>query len=115
MKKIKTFESYEVDKLSYKVDKFWLIPTKMPYFEITLDKIVLSENIIDPKWKKYHLHCYHLYTKYQRIYISTKLYSWDSSKKSFSYEGQLYMGNVKITQKDIEEWELKTNIKNFNL
>ena len=61
MKYIKKFEYLENNK-------FWLIPTKLPDFDIALDKIVLSENIINPAWKEYHLKTYNFYKKYNIIY-----------------------------------------------
>ena len=124
MKYIKKFER------SY-IKHVWVVPIKMPDFEIALWKIGMNdEDII--KWK--HLNKVEVFTdhgKYpnnETITMSKdveddvgdyNVFTWYSYPTSESSEYTIFMGKIEITQKDIQDYddylEMKKNASKYNL
>jgi hypothetical protein len=128
VKYIKSFEK--------KVNKtFWLVKTKMPYFEIALKKLGLRED-----WQQWFLNNDHIKkSKLSKIFIplsfdnptayynaSNKYYNqytksleirnfFESSKKDLEDQGFNYMGEVKITKQDLLDWEINDKAKKYNI
>ena len=113
---------------------FWLVRTKMPYFEIALKKLKLTEfqidyflnnkHIINGKMTKifipFGLHptaYYNASNKYfdnnTKILINNNFF--ESSKKDLESQGFNYMGEVKITKQDILDWKKENTAKKYNI
>jgi hypothetical protein len=119
MKYIKKFENLNDTQI------FYLIETKMPNFEIALNKIKMSE-----KWKKHcltNVYSFIEYYGYDKILLIVSIgkdiydtlnYSYmPYSEKNMSYYNKLckYMGEVEITPEDIEKYELEKKSEKYNL
>lgn len=111
MKYIKAYEDVQ-EKL------FWKVPTEMPYFEIALDKIGVSQ-----KFKDYLLtNNYIKRTKTKNIYVPNWHKQWNAynlthknGKQDFLNDGYVYQGKIKITPEDIEKWKFNQEVNKYNL
>ena len=119
MKYIKKFEDLDVTKI------FYLVDTKMPNFEISLNKIGMDE-----EWKKHWLtdvYSFIEYYKYDKIILIVSLekdrfgmldYSYEPySEKEMNYYNKRakYMGEVEITSEDIKQYEVEKSAEKYNI
>lgn len=118
---------------------FWLVKTKMPHFEIALNKIYQNDSLGSNKIF-YFLNNKHIKKcKFSKIFIplsfdnptayynaSNKYFDhntnsivigdfFESSKKDLESQGFEYMGEVKITKQDLLDWEINNKAKKYNI
>ena len=121
MKYIKKFENHEY------IGEFWLIRTDKPYMELSLHKIGATQSEIE----RFNLSS--TYKLHDKIYISMRYNfvngvidglnndncGWmpgDANGDFFYIKNKFnYMGEVIITDEDIEEYSIKKNIEKYNL
>lgn len=111
MKHIKYYDHYT--ELSNK-NKFWVVDTTMPNFEISLDKIGVPEDKKISMMKSYDQ-----IKKNKKVYIGIEYYStaanglwtWDEDAYGFAQ----YMGSIIITKDDFEKWEFDNTQIKYNL
>lgn len=121
MKYIKKFENNEYD------GEFWLMRTDAPYLEISLQIIGVSQSeikqIIYSKRIKKSDKCY-ISMRYnivdgKIVGLNNDKWSWmpgDSNGKRWYINERLnYMGEVIVTDEDIEEYNLKKDAEKYNL
>ena len=119
MKYIKKFESVDKSKC------FWKVRTKDPYFEATLYKLDVPDDLM----QMYLRNDFIRQDAGEYIYIAPFQYygkpnlpngtSWtkfnDAGKTHYEECGLIYQGEIKITDEDIEYMKMKKNMKKFNL
>lgn len=137
MKYIQLFEELQ---LSGK-NQFWKVRSKTPYFEIALRKLCIDNDeyeqffVDNPgitKWlnkrnKRFQNDYIYLEIDYNAGGIGAEI-QWSGNKEGFNYpEGthpQLgyhkarvseYMGEMEITQQDIDEWQLEHDANKYNI
>ena len=112
MKYIKKYEIIQTNR----DDKFWKVQTIMPNFEISLDKIGVSEkDKMSFVSKKY----YNNISDYKYIYIQIDyakwlpqgMWSWSSEEPKLSQN----MGEIEVTREDIDDWNLNNDQNKYNL
>jgi len=97
---------------------FWLVDTDERYFEISLDKIGVREDVIN-NYCYLNIHSI-LNTGLKFIFI-TKIgfVMWSDCTKYEKTEaieqGYEYKGDIFITKEDIENYKVKIEAKKFNL
>jgi len=113
MKYIKKFEGI-IDPNIDRSQKFWLVRTDSPYFEISLNKMNKSDDeiqrFLNNQYRKDNA----------KLYIPINDYegSWNSErtgKNSYTQDGFEYQGEMEVTPEEIEEWNMKNSIKKYNL
>jgi hypothetical protein len=135
MKYLKSFESNENKT-------FWLVKTKMPHFEIALNKLGLTPTTIFYFLNNNYIKKF----KFSKIFIPIDLLSrlnnstvynltvyYNASNKYFNYNtnsivigdffessksdledhGFNYMGEVKITKQDLLDWKINDKAKKY--
>jgi hypothetical protein len=110
MKYIKQYESEPTN------NKFWKVSTNMPNFEICLYKIGMPEKKIIDFLKPDNYNDAH---KQKNVYVAVEYYpsalngiwTWDEN----AYGMANFMGKVKVTEDDIQRWNLKNNQNKYNL
>ena len=116
MRYIKHFEQ----KHKKSKNKFWMVRTDTPYYEISLDKIGMTEDE-KKEYNKQDLNFDRMNYIYIGLnfddYFPESIYYYDVDKNEFDDEGYKYLGRIenKITQKDIEKWQLENDAKKYNL
>jgi hypothetical protein len=106
MKYLKIYEDF-------KQIEYWLVKTKSPEFEISLDKIGCTKS-----QKYFFLNKSKIFLndmKWKRIYIPIGLSNptiYSTHRKWFDDNGYIYRGGLKITSNEIEIWN---GIKEYNL
>jgi len=121
MKYLKFFNESESSELFNK--NFWILSTKSPDFEISLDKIGISPDDI-PDYIEYYKSCsiktviFNIYS-YVESGITLKYWSHVADNlnnrillKKLNYQN---MGKVILTHDDFEKYEIKNNANKYNL
>lgn len=106
MKHLKIYEDF-------KQIEYWLVKTKSPEFEISLDKIGCTK--LQKECFLNNIKTFLNKNKWKRIYIPIGLSNptiYSNNRKSFDDEGYIYRGGVKITPSEIDLWN---GIKEYNL
>lgn len=112
MKYIRLFEQDKKPE-----NEFWKVRTDTPYYEISLDKMGMTEDE-----KEYFLYDREMYFKRKHIYIGLE---WEGIGSNYYYgidmnafsTGYKYSGEIEdeITQEDIEKWIFENDINKYNL
>jgi len=105
MKYIKHFEQK---------DKVWLIRTDEPYFSVSLDKLGLK---IKEETKKHMMK-----HKYDKIYIKIdssgthrQPWGWSDDYEIFTKRNIKNMGEIELTDDEINDFLIKQNMNKYNL
>ena len=119
MKYLKTYESYGF------TPELWRLKTKTPFFKVGMDKIGITdeelENFLD---ENRAIENFYLDKEdYILILIDynengDKEILWSDNRNDFTYNrirDPEYMGDVEITDEDIENWNIKQDAKKYNL
>ena len=111
MKYLKKFESIDKSKC------FWKVKTKYPDLEASLYKLDVPDNLIQMYLRNDTLRISGKYV-YIAPFYAKDYASWNEFDKQGKrdYEEMLiYQGEIEITDKDIEDMEMKKSVKKYNL
>lgn len=115
MKYIKTYEIHE------NKNKYWKVRTDSPYYEISLKNIGMSKDEEDTFLKLRDNNNFQnrpvIYIEYwfDRPNTRESPYVWTHGSLENETENPTYMGEVEISPEDIEEYEIITNSKKYNI
>ena len=114
--KIKLFEQY----FEKPVNEYWKVRTENPWFDISLDKIGVTEDE-----KEYYRNEIKFYIGNKYVYIgldynANTITSGIGSEYYISvakedFDGYVYQGEPLITQEEIEKWHFENDTKKYNL
>lgn len=114
---------------------FWLVRTKMPYFEIALKKLNMTKAFITLFINSEHIKKSKISKIFIPIGVGNKSTYYNASNKEYNYntnettkkdffkeskedlesQGFKYMGEVKISKQDLLDWEMENKAKKYNL
>jgi hypothetical protein len=109
---IKTYEDYkEIKNIQ------WRVKLEQPYFELSLHKIGMNKDDINV-YMKYFKELKYNYNNY--IFFGFEFDDVGGVENVFHNQYQFssrfkFMGDVKITSKEIAIWEYKNDVKKYNL
>jgi hypothetical protein len=96
-------------------DKYWKVDTIMPNFEISLDKIGVSEEyrlrLINNRYDNIKMYNYVYMVISYAEWLPKGMWSWGSDPPEISK----YMGEVEVTKDDIKQWNFKNSQTKYNI
>jgi len=113
MKYLKKFEGIDKSKC------FWKVKTKNPDFEASLYKLDVPDNLIQMYLRNDTLLLFSGKYVYIAPFKTFDYSSWNEfnkqGKNNYEGDGLIYQGEIEITDKDIEDMEMKKSVKKYNL
>ena len=110
MRYIKAYETFGINQI------FWKIPTKRPEYYVALERIGMTEYVQD-YWHDmiddrldYGDQILIFYDLEENDWAWERIEELETEKLKYDYQGE-----INITPEDIEIWELKKNVKNYNI
>jgi hypothetical protein len=103
-------------------NKFWLVKTTQPYLEISCKKIdapfedfefIIGLKVAHQEYRD--LEYINIVTDYENKW-GYNGWAWSSDTSMFKNDKRyIYMGEVEVTDKDIEQWKLEREANKYNL